>query len=338
MSHNIFEETIKYLESLLTPQKYSMQVEVDEDGYFDKECHNDVCRSKFKIFADDWANKIVPNDEGYCPFCGHVAGHDEWWTTEQIEQAKKQAVDQVNAGLGKALKKDAKWFNASQPKHSFINLSMKFSGQTQAVNLPAEALETMQQKIVCEKCGARYEVIGSAFFCPACGHNSARMTFNNTIDKVNAKITNLSLIKSTIAEINKDEAEITCKSLIESSISDLVVAFQRLCECVYPQLPNAQPLKKNIFQRLADSNILWKNICGKDYKDWLTVNEYSILVKCFQQRHILQHKDGIVDNEYIIKSGDKNYTVGQRLVIKESDIISYSSIIRKLGHIILSLI
>lgn len=338
MSQDIFESTLRYLRNLQTPQKYSMKIEADIDGYFDKECPNDVCLSKFKILAEDWANIIVPNGECHCPFCGHVAGYNMWWTTEQIEQATQQAVEQVEAGLGKALEEDARQFNASQPKNSFIKLSMKFSGQTQAINLPAEALETMKQKIVCEKCGARYEVIGSAFFCPACGHNSASMTFNNTIDKVNAKITNISLIKNTIAKINKDEAETTCKSLLESSVSDLVVAFQRLCECVYPQLPNAKPLKKNVFQRLDDSNILWKNICGKDYRDWLTANEYSILVKCFQQRHILQHKDGIVDNDYILKSGDTHYTVGQRLVIKEMDIKSYSSIISKLGRIILNLV
>lgn len=338
MSQDYFKNTKRFLQSLQSPRTITTEIEIDKDGFYDKECPNAICLSKFKVFADDWVNKIIPHNECHCPFCGHIDGYNSWWTTEQIEQAKKQAVEQLGAELGAALNRDAKQFNSAQPKNSFLKMSMRFSGQTQYINLPIESLETMQQKIVCEKCGTRYAVIGAAFFCPTCGHNSASKTFNNTIDKVNAKISNVPLIKSVISETNKDGAETTCQSLIESSVSDLVVALQRLCECVYPQLPNAQPLKKNVFQRLDDSNILWKQVCGKDYKDWLTTNEYSLLVKCFQQRHILQHKDGIIDNDYILKSGDTLYCVGQRLVVKESDISTYSSIISKLGQIIISLI
>lgn len=338
MSQDFFKNTLKLLESLQKPRTYTTEIEIDEDGYYDKECPNPICLSKFKVHADDWVNMIIPNDKCHCPFCGHIAGYDSWWTTEQLEQAKSQAIEQIGAEIGKALQQDARQFNHAQPKNSFIKMSMRFTGQTDYVNLPIAALDTMQQKVVCEKCGTRYEVIGSAFFCPACGHNSASKTFSNTIDKVNAKIRNLPLIRRAVAELNKDEAENTCKSLVESSVSDLVVAFQRLCECVYPQLPNVKPLKRNVFQRLDDSNVLWKQICGKDYQDWLTSTEYSLLVKCFQQRHILQHKDGVVDEEYILKSGDTLYTIGQRLIIKESDIENYSAIISKLGQIIINLI
>ena len=338
MSKDFFKNTMKFLKEIQTPQKYTMEIETDEDGYYDKECPNGECLYKFKVLADDWINIIKNNDECHCPFCGYVAGYNSWWTTEQIEQGKQQAFEYVSSNFGKALEMDAKNFNKNQSKNSFFKMSMKFSGKTNFVNIPAEALETMEQKIVCEKCGVRYAVIGSAFFCPACGHNSAKITFCNTIEKVNAKISNLQKIRSAISEISKDQAEFTCKSLIESSISDLVVAFQRLCECVYPQLPNAQTLKKNVFQRLDDGNILWKNICGKDYTDWLTLQEYTLLVKCFQQRHILQHKDGIIDNDYLLKSGDTNYVIGQRLVIKETDIENNSSIINKLGQCIIKLV
>ena len=88
-----------------------------------------------------------------------------------------------------------------------------------------------------------------------CGKNSAKLTFNNTIDKVRAKIKNVPLIRDAIAVHSKDEAERTCISLIESSISDLVVAFQRVCECVYPQLEGALSLKRNVFQRINDCKV-----------------------------------------------------------------------------------
>lgn len=337
MSNDIFKNTINFLKEMQKTQNIKVQIETDEDGYYDKECPNAECLSKFKVFAEDWINIIIANDKCYCPFCGHTTGYNSWWTTEQIEEGRRQAIESVSARLGKALEQDAIAFNKNQPKNGFFKISMKFSGRKNAIALPIEALEVMQQKNVCEQCGTRYAVIGSAFFCPACGYNSAKKTFNNAIDKVKAKICNMDKIKATISVYSKDDAEYTCQSLIESSVSDLVVALQRLCECIYPTLKNAKPLKKNVFQRLNDSNILWKEICGKDYTDWLTKKEYSMLLRCFQQRHILQHKDGIIDSEYILKSGDNRYIVGQRVVIKESDVTTYAIIIKKLGDIIINI-
>lgn len=332
----MFENTLRLLDSIKGQSTYRMDIKSDEDGYWDKECPNPECLSKFKVNVDDWIN-LYSEDEVHCPFCGHIESSDKWWTTEQIEQAKRQAVENIEARLGQALQKDAKVFNRTSPK-GFITISMKYTGRTYAANLPAEALEEMQQKITCERCGARYAVIGSAFFCPCCGHNSARHTFNNTIEKVKSKINNLDNIRDAIAEYNKDDAERTYISLLESSVPDLVVAVQRLCECIYVQLPDAKALKRNVFQRLDEGDSLWEEICGKGYNNWLTHNEYELLKKCFQQRHLLQHQDGIIDVNYINKSGDSTYKVGQKLIIKEKDILQYTAIVEKLGQEIINLL
>lgn len=217
-------------------------------------------------------------------------------------------------------------------------MSMKFSGRTSFINLPASALEEMEQKIQCEKCGARYAVVGSAFYCPCCGHNSAKLTFFNTIDKVKAEINNLDVVRKALEVVSKDEAARTCTSLVETSVPDLVVAFQRLCECVYPQIEGAKPLKRNVFQRLDDGNKLWHDLVGNGYDDWITDVQYAKLRKCFQQRHLLQHQDGIVDQDYITKSGDVSYQVGQHLIIKAEDITEYAEIVETLGKRVLALL
>ena len=333
----MFENTLKLLDQLNGSMTYKMDILPDEDGYYDKECPNEKCLSKFKVNADDWS-ELFSDEAVHCPFCGHTAPARSWWTTEQIEQAKQQAVDQLSAQIGQALQSDAMSFNRSQPRKSFFKMSMRFSGKTHFVNLPAIALETMEQKIQCEKCGARYAVVGSAFYCPCCGNNSARLTFFNTVEKVRAKINNLNTIREAIEEFSKDEAARTCTSLIETSIPDLVVAFQRLCECVYPQIEGAKPLKRNVFQRLDDGNNLWHELVGAGYDNWITNQQYSKLKRCFQQRHLLQHQDGIVDSDYIAKSGDASYAIGQHLIIKASDIVEYADIVDTLGQKILSLL
>jgi len=50
----------------------------------------------------------------------------------------------------------------------------------------------------------------------------------------------------------------------------------------------------------------------------------------FQRRHLLAHREGMVDQKYLDKSGDPGYTVGQRIVVKERDVMRMAQIIRKL--------
>ena len=226
----------------------------------------------------------------------------------------------------------------SAPADKWIKMSMKYKGPTHFVNVPAEALAEMEQKIQCDDCGARYAVIGSAFFCPCCGKNSARLTFTNTIEKVRAKVRNIDAIRELISQTSKDEAARTCISLLESCVPDLVVAFQRVCECVYPQLPGAGSLRRNVFQRLDDGSALWRNLVGQGYEDWIDSSEMRSLRICFQQRHLFQHQDGIVDQDYIDKSGDTTYQIGQHIIVKKEDVLLYTDIVEKIGNHVLGLL
>ena len=60
------------------------------------------------------------------------------------------------------------------------------------------------------------------------------------------------------------------------------------------------------------------------------MNRWNKLQRYFQQRHILAHKDGIVDDEYRQKTGDRQHQSGQRLVIKESDVMLFTDLVEKL--------
>jgi hypothetical protein len=54
------------------------------------------------------------------------------------------------------------------------------------------------------------------------------------------------------------------------------------------------------------------------------------LLRLIQQRHLLSHSEGIIDQDYVNKSGDKTYAVGQRLVIQETTIIRAAYLVSKL--------
>jgi hypothetical protein len=326
----MFEKLLEEIDKISKITQIAVPIAVDQDGYSDRECPNQECRFQFKVNEEDW-EKLFKDDAVFCPFCRHEEDANNWWTSEQIEKAEQQVRRHVLSRLDKAILKGAKDFNSKQSKNSFIKMSMSIKG----VNpyhyiLPISSKEEMQLKIQCKICDARYAVIGSAFFCPCCGHNSAEETFDNSMLKIESKIKNLPIIRAAIEKISKDEAETTCRSIVESGINECVVAFQRFSEITFS---NRSPITKipfNAFQKLDVGETFWRNLINKSYSDWLTQNEYKLLVNLFQKRHLLSHTEGIVDQMYLNKTTDKTYKVGQRIVIKESDVILMVSLVRKI--------
>lgn len=307
----------------------SVGIDNDEKGYTDKQCPSEECEFLFKVNSEDWLN-IFKDEAVWCPMCRHEAPAGQWFTIAQVEHAKEEAFKMVSGLFDKSLSNMTNKFNRGQSKNSFVSISMKYKGSnSRTFTIPAKAAEAMELDIECEECHSRFSVLGSAFFCPACGHNSVTQTFNDSLRKIKAKIDNLEVIREALSvAANKDEAELTCRSLRETCISDGVVAFQKLCEGLY------EPYGKspfNAFQRLEQGSLLWESAINKGYSDWLTENQLNQLNILFQKRHLLSHNEGIVDEKYVTKSGDVLYKVGQRIVISNNDVETLLIILKKLN-------
>ena len=327
----MFEDLIRQLDELKRMPHLSFDIKPDSEGYIDKECPSKECEFQFKVYSDDWV-ALFHDEAVFCPLCRHEAPSDHWFTTEQVEGAKEQAIRYVKSKINKGLVNSARRFNASQSRNSFIKMSMTVTGaNTFFVKVPLPALAEMTLKIQCEKCNAKYAVVGSAFFCPCCGHNSVEKTFDDSLNKVEGKLNNLNLIRqSLVAEGLKDEAETTCRSLVETGLSDCVVAFQRYSEEIYKRQPGSDKVGFNAFQRIDEGSGYWERLIGEGYKDWLSPLEMSRLNLLFQRRHLLAHTEGMVDNKYLIRSGDTSYKVGQRIVVSEKDVREILVYVRKI--------
>jgi len=326
----MFDELIRDLKRM-EREPVTLSIEADEDGYFDRQCPNEDCAFQFKVVLDDWEEGFA-DQEMYCPLCGKLAPANHYWTAEHLAMAEEQAVRHISGRLGQAMSRDAHRFNRRQPRDSFITMSLDYRGSTHVPCLaPLAAAEEMQLKIGCEKCCARFAVIGSAFFCAKCGHSSAVRVFHDSLTKVEAKITHLDRVVRAVAEVDKDGAELTRRSLLESGLSDSVVAFQRVMEELYRRHPNAaMNPQQNAFQRLREGSDLWQQAAGFGYDDVLTSDELSQLTVQFQRRHLLAHKEGIVDEQYVQRSGDVSYAPGQRIVVSPSNVLDVVGLVHKL--------
>lgn len=323
----MFEDLIKQFKNLESTG-VSVPIQMDADGYFDRECPNEGCLFQFKIFNEDWTN-LCKDEAIHCPLCGHQAPSKSWWTKEHLEGAKTQALGYVKATLNRGLSNGARTFNRNQ-RPGLITMTMKFSGGPNYYTvMPVAAQEAMKLKIECESCSTKFAVVGSAFFCPCCGFNSVERTFDDSIRKVGAKLDNLETVRSAL-QGDRDAAEVTCRSMVETGLNDCVVAFQKLMESLYLRIPGMKKPALNTFQRLDDGSKLWKQVCGEGYENWLSQEHLAEMNVLFHKRHLLAHTEGFVDERYLKQSGDSSYFIGQRIVVRQRDVRRLIELIRTL--------
>lgn len=325
----MFEKLIKEIEKM-ERMKIFIPLETDADGYLDKECPSEECLFQFKIKPKDW-KKVENNAVAFCPYCRHEDEPETWYTTEQLEESKKQAISHIKGRIGQALRVGAKDFNSKQPRKGFITMTLSVKGTSGNFQIiPIPAAEEMRLHVQCQQCDTEYAFIGSAFFCPCCGHNSAERTFELSINKIRDCIQNLPNMRIKLQEFGKDAVQNTCQSLIEKGLLDCVTSFQRYCEMIYSvKAPNTK-LKMNAFQNIEIGGELWRDLSGSSYREWLKKTEFFRLVLLFQRRHLLAHTEGIVDQKYLEKSKDTAYKVGQRIIIKEKNVIELIDLVSKI--------
>lgn len=323
----MFEETIRALHQLEGQTTVSVPIGDDEEGFFDRECPSEECLFQFKVRSDDWKEK-VRNEEVFCPNCAHTADSGQWWTQEQLAHARQAAITQISERIGLALEQDAIGWNARQRPNGFISMTMSVDSRRQHVPLPPAATEPMKLKITCPICVCCYAVIGAAYFCPACGHNAADQLFSQTANGVGRALDQLDAVRAAIAD--RDIGEYTVRLLIENGLQNTVTAFQRCAESLFVGLPSSPKFRKNAFQNLAEGDELWRSATGKGFSDHLSIEQLDRLKIAFQQRHLLAHTQGIVDDGYVLKSGDSRYRAGQRLVVSTESVRDTLDLITKL--------
>lgn len=308
----------------------SITIQSDEKGYFDRECPNENCLYMFKVHMSDWKNNFS-EDEVHCPLCGHIASADSWWTQDQLDAMRNTAANYAMSLIGQKLDEAFSRLTRSTRHNKFIKFSYKPGRKISFINNPIGQSSEWETDITCESCGTRYSVIGSAYFCPCCGHNSAESVFEESMDSVEKMVSSLSEMRDLFTNLHgRDKADTLCRELLESTLGDIVSAFQKFAECVYKR-KSTTTVRVNDFQMVQKGSDLFKAATRKGYDTWLTATELDRMNLLFQRRHILEHNAGLVDSMYLQKSGDASYVVGQRLVVHEKDAYELLAIIKKLA-------
>lgn len=329
-SRGMFDGLRRELAELQRGVTISVPVELDEQEYYDRLCPWTECGFAFKVLFADWKEK-VSDEVAYCAFCRHEARAQEFDTPAQGAYLNQAGLSEVGRRIDRGLRNSARPFGHRRLAGGLVSLSMRMEATTPAhiVSVSPSAEAAMTLRVACESCGCRFAVIGTAYFCPACGHNSANHLFDQSLASIRASMT--ALLQTREAIPDPDLAAETVRHLTEYSLGSLVTAFQRFAEARYPELPNpTKTPNRNAFQRLYDGTQLWSGAGGQPYTRHLDQAEMADLQRLFQQRHILAHREGIVDATYIQNSGDATYKLGQRLVVRDAAVFRLAELLEKL--------
>ena len=153
---------------------------------------------------------------------------------------------------------------------------------------------------------------------------------SNSVSGIRSALAGIAQISTVISD--RDTAATMARHLVEHGLESVVTAFQRYAEALYGCFP--PPPKKprrNAFQNLAEGSKLWQHACGKQDSDYLSVSELNLTTLHFQQRHLLAHTQGIVDDSYIASTADTSYQTGQRIVVRDTSVIAFLDAVEKLA-------
>ena len=297
----------------------AIPIEADENALTGRECPQPDCEGYFKIeFGTGLKGEGL---QCHCPYCGHSAGHDHFWTKEQLEYAQSVAIRKITDSFHKDLKKlefDHK------PKGAFgIGISMKVKpGRPTPIHYYKE--RQLETEVVCVNCTLRYSVYGVFAFCPDCGqHNSLQI-----LDK------NLEVVRKMLNLASDTEQELAEK-LIENALEDCVSAFdgfgREVCRLHADRARNPAKMDKISFQNLDSAKENFLDAFGIDLSADLAPDAWRAAATAFQKRHLIAHKMGVVDQDYITKTGDTRAVVGRKISIDADEVRGLARIVSKLA-------
>jgi hypothetical protein len=288
----------------------SISLSTDEDGYLGRECPVEECLGYFKITPGTGLKGPAPC---HCPYCGHSGDSSTFNTQEQIEYAKSVVFHQVTDALFKDMK--SLEFD-HKPTGAFgIGLSLKV---TQGARHPIQYYreKELETHVVCDDCTLRYAIYGVFGWCPDCGtHNSVQILGKN-----------LELARKELALAGAAEKELA-DHLIGDALENVVSAFdgfgREIChrkgeEIRFQSLPGAR-------RKLQDK-------FGFDFADVLSAEQWNAVCRVFQKRHLLAHRMGVIDEDYVQKANDPGAVVGRKVRVAHDEVISAIALVDALGR------
>jgi hypothetical protein len=194
-------------------------------------------------------------------------------------------------------------------------------------NRPSWTPKEQQQQFhfVCERCKTACDVLGEYASCPACDYRNSLGVFKRHWEVLDSEF------RRADAELkDRHDRERTREGLPPRFVS----AFEAMADDLRTQLlklpmtaKRRKELERLSFQRIIEAEERLRNWFGIDIFNGLKQEDREFLNREFNRRHLLIHRAGRVDEEYLHKTGDTSVKLHQSIRIGSEEIPRLSDLL-----------
>jgi hypothetical protein len=173
-----------------------------------------------------------------------------------------------------------------------------------------------ETEVVCDACTLRFVIYGVFGWFPDCGVHNSLQSLTKNLELANKEL-------APAEAVDKDLADHLIGDALENFVSAFDPFGREVCR---------QKSADIHFQNLAGARRRVQDIFGFDFADGLSPDEWQQAFRIFQKCHLLAHKLGVVDEEYVQKANDRGAIIGRRVQVARDEVKSSVAIIEKLGR------
>lgn len=264
----------------------------------------------------------LPGDPGCtCPYCGHHADHDQFWTKDQIEYVRSYAANYMTKTVLKELKKlELKY---RPPRRGLgIGFGFKVRGRPPPVRFYQE--RELETRIECKICTLSYAVYGVFGFCPDCGVHNSQQILEKNFEIVSKMLDMASSVEADLHEHLIGDA-------LENAVSSFDGFGREICRIHAAKASDPGKAESISFQnpKGAQKNILALFVI--DIAAPLTADEWDFVHRGFQKRHVITHKMGVIDDAYVKEANDPGAVVGHKIKVDRLEVERLTQLLLQTG-------
>ena len=299
-------------------EEFNISLPIGRDGYLGRECPK--CGKYFKIVN---GTGLPDTSHCYCPYCGWKQDHSDFHTRAQTDYAESVVLNAITSDLLNSLKEiERKSKRQARMNRGFLNMTFEVKGTPEPIRYPRDL--NLETYVECTTCTLKYAVFGVYAFCPDCGERNALQILDKNLD-----------IASKILAVSASTDAVLTEALIGNALTSVVAAldgFGREVSRTYgPKLVSPEKAQSIRFQNLVKAQTRVKDLFGFDIASSTPSADWRTAIRWFQKRHLLEHKSGVVDEEYLDKANDYSARLGRKISLTAHEVEELINIVRNLG-------
>lgn len=194
-------------------------------------------------------------------------------------------------------------------------------------NRPSWTPREQQQQFnfVCEKCQTSCDILGEYASCPACDQRNSLTVLKRHWEALDKEF---QLAGTELQD--RQERSRKWESLLPRYVS----AFEAMADDIRGQLvtlpmvvKRRKEVEKLSFQQICQTEEMIRRWFGIEIFAGLKPEDREFINREFNRRHLLVHRAGRVDDEYLQKTGDTSVKLHQRIRVRSSDVVRLAKLL-----------